>query len=248
MQEEQRHAGDARRPCPGRLQLAPHRLAGAAGEHRVRAAAQRPGLERRAEWRPTATRSDAHRGGGREARREAVDVGVELIGGQREVGLKASVAATPKSLTDSAKPIASADQMAGARIGRMSRRDASAGGAVDPGRVLELLPETGQRGGDREVGERAHERSPSSSTTPKGPMISVCEEQRVEPHRYKHPVGQDEPLPAERRQPGRQQQDQPHAGGDEPPPRQRGAGRPARRSGTRSTSPSRRRPHSPTAS
>ena len=35
--------------------------------------------------------------------------------------LYASVAATPKSLMDSAKPMASADMMAGARIGTISR-------------------------------------------------------------------------------------------------------------------------------
>ena len=68
--------------------------------------------------------------------------------------LYASVAATPKSEIDSANPIASADMMAGARIGTISRSARHAGRAVHPGGVLELLPEPVKRGGDRQVGER----------------------------------------------------------------------------------------------
>ena len=53
------------------------------------------------------------------------------------------MAATPKSLIASAKSIASADQIAGASIGQISRRRRGPARAVHPGGVLEFLTEAG---------------------------------------------------------------------------------------------------------
>ena len=62
------------------------------------------------------------------------DRGVQLVVASGKFEVQASVAATPKSLIDSAKPIASVDQMAGARIGMTKPQGLGPARAVHPGR------------------------------------------------------------------------------------------------------------------
>ncbi len=100
--------------------------------------------------------------------------------------LYARVAATPKSLTDSANPIASADQMAGASIGTISRmasirlapctRAASSNSCPRPARAAVTARKL-----------NGTERRPSSRTTPNGPMIACVTNGRFRPTRYMTP-------------------------------------------------------------
>src|ERR1700733_8996256 len=143
---------------------------------------------------------------------------------REKLELYGSVAATPKSLIDSANPIASADQIAGASIGRISRsapirlapctRAASSNSCPSPAK-----PAVTARN------ENGTERRPSRRTTPNGPMIACVTPGRSRPSRYMTAAGLPHPLPPQRGQPRWQQQHQPHPAGHEPAPGQRGAAR-----------------------
>ena len=100
--------------------------------------------------------------------------------------LYASVAAIPKSLTDSAKPIASADQIAGARIGASTlnvcslfapcTRAASSNSCPSPASAAETARNA-----------NGTERRPSRSTTPNGPSTRCVSNEEPIPIRARTP-------------------------------------------------------------
>ena len=102
--------------------------------------------------------------------------------------LYARVAATPKSLIDSAKPMARADQMAGASMGTMSRRvcarlapctrAASSNSCPSPASAAVTA---------RNV--NGTQRRPNRMTTPAGPMMACVTQGQSRPARYMTPSG-----------------------------------------------------------
>ncbi len=93
------------------------------------------------------------------------------------------MAATPKSLTDSANPMARADQIAGARIGVTS--------LIEPQRLAPCVRAASSNSWPRPASAaliarklNGTQRRPSSSTTPKGPRIACVTNGRLSPLRY----------------------------------------------------------------
>ena len=101
--------------------------------------------------------------------------------------------------------------------------------SVDAGRVFVFGAKARERGGESEKRE-GHGPQPEQQDDPEGAEDRMRHEGKVEPDAVHHAVDLDEPDPPERREPRGEQEDEPHAAGDEAAPGDR---RPARHPGNR---------------